>query len=207
MPAQGKRWFAGRRGWIGARASGPADRRAAGDRTGLEGGLTRRTEAARGRRLGGAEPAIGRNRWRSLGCGQRVRVHQEVVPPRSGRRVDDWAPLRVATAWGLYVLLRRVHENLALLFLLLNPVRHPVREHVPSVMGDAQGDGASHMQAYSAAQLDGLALLSANVYKTGSSRPSCSSARGCSRLATSSTSPGCFPASWACSCCSTESPS
>ena len=30
-----------------------------------------------------------------------------------------------------------------------------------------QGDGASHMQAYSAAQLDGLALLSITVYKTG----------------------------------------
>jgi hypothetical protein len=29
------------------------------------------------------------------------------------------------------------------------------------------GDGAGHMQAYSAAQLEGLAYLSINVYKTG----------------------------------------
>ena len=37
----------------------------------------------------------------------------------------------------------------------------------PLVSAMLQHDGASHMQAYSAAQLEGLALLSINIYKTG----------------------------------------
>ena len=77
--------------------------------------------------------------------------------------------LFLMTAWGLYALLRQVNKNLALLFLLLNAVGVAIAGAsmlflVPALL---QGDGASSMQAYSAAQLEGLALLSINVYKTG----------------------------------------
>jgi hypothetical protein len=72
-------------------------------------------------------------------------------------------------AWGLYVLLRPVNERLALLFLLLNAVGVAIQgaSMLSLVSALLQGDGASHMQAYSAAQLEGLAYLSINVYKTG----------------------------------------
>jgi hypothetical protein len=72
-------------------------------------------------------------------------------------------------AWGLYVLLRRVNKDLALLFLLLNAVGVAIQGASMLSLASAmlQGDGASHMQAYSAAQLEGLAYLSINVYKTG----------------------------------------
>jgi hypothetical protein len=77
--------------------------------------------------------------------------------------------LFLVTAWGLYVLLRPVNEQLALLFLLLNAVGVAIQcaSMFPLIAGLLLGDGASHMQAYSAAQLEGLAYLSINVYKTG----------------------------------------
>ena len=77
--------------------------------------------------------------------------------------------LFLMTAWGLYVLLRRVNKNLALLFLLLNTVGVAIRcaSMLSLVSAVLQGDVASHMQAFSAAQLEGLAYLSINVYKTG----------------------------------------
>jgi hypothetical protein len=76
--------------------------------------------------------------------------------------------LFLVTAWGLYVLLRPVNKNLALLFLLLNTVGVAIQcaSMLPLISAMLQGDGASHMQAYSAAQLEGLAYLSINVYKT-----------------------------------------
>jgi hypothetical protein len=77
--------------------------------------------------------------------------------------------LFLMTAWGLYVLLRPVNRNLALLFLLLNTVGVAIQcaSMFPLVSAMLQGDAASHMQAYSASQLEGLAYLSINVYKTG----------------------------------------
>ena len=77
--------------------------------------------------------------------------------------------LFLMTAWGLYVLLRSVNKNLALLFLLINTVGVAIQcaSMFPLVSAMLQGDGASHMQAFSAAQLEGMAYLSINVYKTG----------------------------------------
>lgn len=77
--------------------------------------------------------------------------------------------LFLMAAWGLYVLLRPVDANLALLFLLLNTVGVAMQcaSMLPLVFAMLLGEGASDMQAYSAAQLDGLAYLSINVYKTG----------------------------------------
>lgn len=77
--------------------------------------------------------------------------------------------LFVMTAWGLYVLLKPVNEDLALLFLLLNVVGVAVQcaSMLPLLSAMLQADPASSMGAYSAAQLEGLARLSVNVYKTG----------------------------------------
>jgi hypothetical protein len=77
--------------------------------------------------------------------------------------------LFLATAWGLYVLLRPVNKDLALLFLVLNAVGVAIQgaSMLSLVSAMLQGDAVSHMQAFSAAQLEGLALLSINVYKTG----------------------------------------
>jgi hypothetical protein len=77
--------------------------------------------------------------------------------------------LFLLTAWGLYVLLRPVNKDLALLFLLLNAVGVAIQcaSMFPLISALLQGDAASGMQAFSASQLEGLALLSAGVYKTG----------------------------------------
>jgi len=72
-------------------------------------------------------------------------------------------------AWALYVLLRPVNEHLALLFLLLNGIGVAIQcaSYFPLISAMLLGDGASRMQAYSAAQLEGLAYLSIGLYKTG----------------------------------------
>ncbi len=77
--------------------------------------------------------------------------------------------LFLMAAWGLYVLLRPVDQHLALLFLLLNAVGVAIQcaSMFPLISALLQGDAAGHMQAYSAAQLEGLAYLSIGVYKTG----------------------------------------
>jgi hypothetical protein len=77
--------------------------------------------------------------------------------------------LFLMVAWGLYVLLRPVNRNLALLFLLLNAVGVAIQgaSMLSLISAMLQGDTASHMQAYSAGQLEGLAYLSINVYKVG----------------------------------------
>lgn len=79
------------------------------------------------------------------------------------------ALLFLVTAWSLYVLLRPVNENLALLFLLLNAVGVGIQcaSMLPLVFALLLGDGAGGMQAYLPAQLEGLAYLSINTYRTG----------------------------------------
>lgn len=76
--------------------------------------------------------------------------------------------LFLLAAWGLYVLLRPVNRHLALLFLLLNAVGVAIQcaSMLPLISVMLQGDQASHLQAYSAEQLTGLAYLSIGVYKT-----------------------------------------
>lgn len=77
--------------------------------------------------------------------------------------------LFLVTAWGLYALLRPVNKDLALLFLVLNIVGVAIQcaSMLPLLSAMLLGDGVSSMQAYSAEQLEGLAYLSINVYKTG----------------------------------------
>ena len=62
-----------------------------------------------------------------------------------------------------------MNRHLALLFLLLNAVGVAIQcaSMLPLISAMLLGDESSRMQAYSAAQLEGLALLSINLYKTG----------------------------------------
>ena len=109
-----------------------------------------------------------------IGRGTSEQVYQAIATNAGSFRLGlvfafTSAFLFLMTAWGLYVLLRSVNKNLALLFLLLNTVGVAIQcaSMFPLVSAMLQGDGASHMQAFSAAQLEGLAYLDINVYKTG----------------------------------------
>jgi biotin transporter BioY len=109
-----------------------------------------------------------------IGPGTAQQVYQAIVTNASSFRLGlvialISAFLFLMSAWGLYFLLRPVSKDLALLFLLLNAVGVAIQcaSMFPLVSAMLQGDGASHMQAYSAAQLEGLAYLSISVYKTG----------------------------------------
>ena len=109
-----------------------------------------------------------------IGRGTAEQVYQAIATNSGAFRLGlvvglTSAFLFLITAWGLYVLLRPVNKDLALLFLLLNAVGVAIQgaSMLSLVSAMLQGDGASHMQAYSAAQLEGLAYLSINVYRTG----------------------------------------
>jgi hypothetical protein len=109
-----------------------------------------------------------------IGLGSAEQVYQAIVTNEGSFRMGLVIALTTGflflmVAWGLYVLLRRVDKNLALLFLLLNAVGVAIQgaSMLSLVSAMLQGDATSHMQAYSAAQLEGLAYLSINVYKAG----------------------------------------
>jgi len=109
-----------------------------------------------------------------IGLGSPQEVYQSVVTNPSSFRLAlvvglISAFLFLVTAWGLYVLLLPVNAHLALLFLLLNAVGVAIQcaSMFPLLSALLMGDAGSHMQAYSAAQLEGLGYLSINVYKTG----------------------------------------
>jgi hypothetical protein len=110
----------------------------------------------------------------NIGFGDAQQVHQAIVTNGGSFRLGLVIALITGflflmSAWGLYALLRPVNRDLALLFLLLNAVGVAIQgaSMLSLISAMLQGDGASHMQAYSAAQLEGLAYLSINVYKTG----------------------------------------
>ena len=109
-----------------------------------------------------------------IGLGTAPQVYQAMMTNEGSFRLALVVALTsgflfLMVAWGLYVLLRPVNRNLALLFLLLNAVGVAIQgaSMLSLVSAMLQGDGASQMQAYSAAQLEGLAYLSISVYKTG----------------------------------------
>lgn len=78
------------------------------------------------------------------------------------------ALLFLLAAWALYVLLKPINQPLALLFLLLNVVGVAIQcaSMLFLVAALLQADDASQLQTYSPAQLEGLAHLWINVYKT-----------------------------------------
>ncbi|MGZ8563059.1 MAG: DUF4386 domain-containing protein [Candidatus Limnocylindria bacterium] len=109
-----------------------------------------------------------------IGLGDAQQVYQAIVTNEASFRLGLVAALLTGflflmTAWGLYVLLRPVNRDLALLFLLLNAVGVAIQGasllSLVSVM--LQGGAEMPMQAYSEAQLEGLAYLSINTYKVG----------------------------------------
>jgi len=109
-----------------------------------------------------------------IGLGSAQQVYQSVVTDPTSFRLALVVGLLSAflflvAAWALYVLLRPVNKHLALLFLLLNTVGVAIQcaSMFPLLSALLMGDAGSHMQAYSAAQLEGLGYLSINVYKTG----------------------------------------
>ncbi len=109
-----------------------------------------------------------------VGLGEAQQVYQSVVTDPASFRLAlvvglISAFLFLVTAWGLYILLRPVGKELALLFLLLNTVGVAIQcaSMLPLLAALLMADAGSHMQAFSAAQLEGLGLLSAGVYKVG----------------------------------------
>jgi hypothetical protein len=109
-----------------------------------------------------------------IGLGDAQQVHRAIITNEASFRLGLVIALMtgflfLVTAWGLYVLLRPVNKNLALLFLLLNAVGVAIQgaSMLGLVSALLQGDASSHMQAYSAAQMEGLAYLSINTYKMG----------------------------------------
>ena len=74
------------------------------------------------------------------------------------------------TAWALYVLLKPIGKNLALLFLLLN-VAGVAIECASALIHFAAlpiSEGADYLRVYQADQLQALALLFLNVSGSGS---------------------------------------
>jgi len=71
-------------------------------------------------------------------------------------------------AWGLYVILRPVNPDLALLFLLLNGVGVAIQvaSLFPPLLATLLADGSSVMQAFSSAQIADLQHLSISLHKT-----------------------------------------
>jgi hypothetical protein len=109
-----------------------------------------------------------------VGLGTAQQVYQAIVANVWSFRLGlviafTSAFLFLMAAWGLYVLLRPVNRDLALLFLLLNTVGVAVQcvSMFPLISAMLLGDGVGRMQAFSGAQLEGLAYLFINVYKTG----------------------------------------
>jgi Domain of unknown function (DUF4386) len=109
-----------------------------------------------------------------IGLNEAPQVYQAIVTNEGSFRLGLVIALIsgflfLMSAWGLYVLLRPVNKDLALLFLLLNAVGVAIQcaSMLSLVSAMLQGDGASPMHAFSAAQQEGLAYLSIDVYKTG----------------------------------------
>ena len=77
--------------------------------------------------------------------------------------------LFLMAAWGLYVLLRTVNKDLALLFLLLNTVGVAIQcaSMLQLVSAMLIGDPAGGLASVQPAQAETLALLAIDVYRTG----------------------------------------
>jgi hypothetical protein len=73
------------------------------------------------------------------------------------------------TAWALYVLLKPVNKNLALLFLLLNlgGVAVWCFSDLFLIASQLLLNGADYLKVFQADQLQALAMVSLNIYKNG----------------------------------------
>jgi hypothetical protein len=137
-------------------------------------GPNRLARLAGGCYLGFILTSVLADRLGHIGLGSAQEVYESVITNPTSFRLAlvvgfVSAFLFLVTAWGLYVLLRPVNKSLALLFLLLNAVGVAVQcaSMLPLLDALLMHDAAAHMQTFSAAQLEGLGLLSAGVYKVG----------------------------------------
>jgi hypothetical protein len=75
--------------------------------------------------------------------------------------------LFVMAAWGLYVLLRPVNRDLALLFLVLNAigVAIQVASYIPLIFAMLSTDAAGLAEAFSLTQVESLQYLSFDLYR------------------------------------------
>lgn len=75
--------------------------------------------------------------------------------------------LFVMAAWGLYILLRPVNRDLALLFLLLNAIGVAVQvaSYFPLILGMLSTNTSGFTGAFSPAQIEGLQYLSIDLHK------------------------------------------
>lgn len=75
--------------------------------------------------------------------------------------------LFVMAAWGLYVLLKPVNHDLALLFLVLNAigVAIQVASYIPLILAMLSTDTAGFAEAFSLAQVESLQYLSFDLYR------------------------------------------
>jgi hypothetical protein len=90
---------------------------------------------------------------------------------RIGFLVDVFAGvLFLLAAWALYVLLKPVNKNIALLFLLLNlgGVAVWCVSDLFLIAGQHLLSGADYLKVFQTVQLQALAMLSLNMYKFGS---------------------------------------
>jgi len=99
----------------------------------------------------------------SIGIGEPSQVHQAITDDPGTFRVGFvfvllTGLLFVLTAWGLYVLLRRVDRDLALLLLVLNAVGVAIQgANMLGLLGAFWlGDPASDASSFTGAQVEGL---------------------------------------------------
>jgi Domain of unknown function (DUF4386) len=124
--------------------------------------------------LGYILASVAANSLSHIGLGDAQQVYQAIVTDsfafHGGLVIALLSGLLfLASAWGLYVLLRPVNRDLALLFLLLNAVGVAIQgaSMLSLVAATLQADAAGSLQGFSAAQVEGLAVVSVGVYKTG----------------------------------------
>ena len=114
------------------------------------------------------------DRFASIGFGDAAAIVNKIMAQvllfRTGFVIGLLSALFfLLAAWALYVLLKPVNENLALLFLLLNLVGVAVQcfSMLPLLGAQLLYSGANTLKVFPAAQLQGLAVLFINLYKSG----------------------------------------
>lgn len=109
-----------------------------------------------------------------IGVGDAEAVYQTIITDLMSFRVGlvfsfISAFLFLLSSWGLYILLKKVNGNLALLFLLLNAVGVAIQcaSQIALVSAMLMGEASAGLQAFSTEQLEGMMLLSIQIDKTG----------------------------------------
>lgn len=114
------------------------------------------------------------NAWGNTGLGQAEQIYNSITTGPGWLRLGLVAAfvsafLFLMAAWGLYVVLRTVNKELALLFLILNAVGVAIQcaSVLHLVYAMLIGGLPSALPGVAAAEAQALALLAINVYRTG----------------------------------------